>query len=84
MVKLRQPIRMLKFHCEVILLRKLLLMIGCYFDAQISGPLVRGSVAQWLASLLLEPAAPGSNPSGPKIFSEEKLLMLLGLIQGAA
>ena len=31
-----------------------------------------GSVAQWLASLLLETAAPGLNPSGSKIVSEEK------------
>ena len=33
-----------------------------------------GSVVQWLAYLLLEPAAPGSIPSIPEIFSEEKIV----------
>ena len=33
-----------------------------------------GSIAQWLSYLLLEPAAPGSIPSIPEIFSEEKIV----------
>ena len=33
-----------------------------------------GSIAQWLSYLLLEPAAPGSIPSIPENFSEEKIV----------
>ena len=33
-----------------------------------------GSIVQWLAYLLQEPAAPGSIPSIPEIFSEEKIV----------
>ena len=33
-----------------------------------------GILAQKLAYLLLDPAAPGSIPCGPKIFSEEKIV----------
>ena len=33
-----------------------------------------GSIVRWLAYLLLEPAAPGSIPSIPEIFSEEKIV----------
>ena len=40
---------------------------------------LRFKIAQCLAYSLLEPAAPGSNPRGPKILS-----MLLRLINGAA
>ena len=43
-----------------------------------------GGIAQWLAAnLLLDPAAPSSIPSIPKTVSEEKVLMLLKLINGA-
>ena len=42
-----------------------------------------GSVVQWLAYLLLEPAAPGSIPSIPEIFQKKKLSKLLRLIYGA-
>ena len=31
------------------------------------------STAQWLAHMLTDPAAPGSIPSFPEIFSEEKI-----------
>ena len=40
------------------------------------------SIAQWLAHLILDPAAPGSIPSAPKKFSEENKLPLLMLIKG--
>ena len=43
----------------------------------ITGP--GGSIARWLGSLLLDPAAPGFIPSIPKKMS----LMLLSLINGA-
>ena len=44
---------------------------------------IGGSLAQWLAYLLPDPAASGSNPCIPNIFTEEKLSMLLRLINGA-
>ena len=43
-----------------------------------------GSVEQWIAYLLPDPAAPGLIPSVPKIFGEEKLSMLVWLINGAS
>ena len=42
-----------------------------------------GSIAQWLACLLLDPGAPGAIPGIPKIISEEKIIKLLRLINGA-
>ena len=38
----------------------------------------------YCASGATDPAAPGSNPGVPEIFSEEKLSMLLRLIDSAA
>ena len=42
-----------------------------------------GSVAHWLAYLLLVHAAPGTIPNIPEIISEEKLSILLRLIYSA-
>ena len=36
-----------------------------------------GSVAQWFADLLQDPSCLGSIPSIPKVFSKDKLSMLL-------
>ena len=43
-----------------------------------------GQHSKRITNLLLDPAAMGSIPSVPKKFSEEKLSMLLRLINGAA
>ena len=45
---------------------------------------VGGSIAQWLAYLLPDPAVLGFIPSITKLSSVEKWLMLLRLIKGAA
>ena len=45
--------------------------------------LIGGSIALWLAYLLPDPAAMDSIPSIPEIFPEEKLSMLLRLINSA-
>ena len=34
----------------------------------------KGSTAQWLAYLILDPAAPGYIPSNPNFFSKEKIV----------
>ena len=43
-----------------------------------------GNKAQWLAYLVLNPAALGSIPNNSEKFSEEKLSMLLMLVNGTA
>ena len=43
-----------------------------------------GSLAQWLAHLLLDPAAPGLIASVPKKYSEEKIVNVAWLISGDA
>ena len=43
-----------------------------------------GSIAQWLAYLLSDPAAPGLIPSIPNFFQKEILLMLPRLINDGA
>ena len=44
----------------------------------------RGQHSKRIANFLLDPAALGLNPSVPNFFSEEKLSMLLRLINAAA
>ena len=43
-----------------------------------------GSIAQWRAYVLLDPAAPGLNPSVPEFFQRKKWFMLLILINDTA
>ena len=44
----------------------------------------KGSIAQWLAYLLLDPTSLGSIPEIPQKIQSKKLSMLLRLINGAA
>ena len=37
---------------------------------------IGSSIAQWFSSLLPDPAAPGSIPSAPEIFSDEKIVTI--------
>ena len=58
----------------VVICRSLLnLLIILRFSLTLLGMGDGDSTAQWLAHMLTDPAAPGSIPSFPEIFSEEKI-----------
>ena len=58
--------------------------MGQFLDANETFFCAGGSIAQWLPYLLLDQASPGSIPSIPQIFSEEKIIDVARLINGAA
>ena len=51
-------------------------------EREIGGGWGGGSLSQWLAHLVQDPAAPGSIPSIPKEFSQEKLSKIAKVNQG--
>ena len=58
--------------------------MGQFLDANETFFCAGGSIAQWLPYMLLGPAALALIPGIPQIFSQEKIIDVARLINGAA